>query len=589
MKKAIIIIATVLIAALFIPIPKTYADGTKSYSALAYKIVRWNRPFYKNLMFTQTGVYKFPHSLKSVDELWAGMEIDPAVSMMTGTAEITDEGRIFLRITGDTGSFKAGDTADITDYTDFEVKDGDILNVEYLPEIDSKDPKISEIVDVKRVSESGTDMKAAETESVNADEGTDTETCEENPSSTSMPSTAVVTNPYKFNTGESVHYIRMTMPYRDGENLPCAILIKSENEWKSFKAEIYSSYISKNSDSEFNALNSKYGKEFFAEKSLAVIMTQEGSGSRFYTDVAISPDGKEIKLTRIVPEVFTCDMAYWCVIDELERSNPVFSQKSGSIKVSFENAKSLGKLPGMIMSDVYVGRADDNTLHGLKAGDASAVRKILGRYSFDTPGYDNISDVIIKIEDSEDREYYYDSDAGIVTVSGSPSQPNSDRAVKLTDSERIKLNSIIRGYIETGKPETASAEDKDGESDAEMSFECKDGKTGKLVIRRSAKSGNNTDEMTVGRVYKLEAKDGNGWTSYENYVRRNFDASYKAPNPVFTMEAYLIQPGGEYTETIDFANTYGALKPGRYRISKTVTIGTGANCKSKTLYAEFTV
>ena len=115
MKKIIIIIIAVLLAGVIIPVPKTYADGTKSYSALAYKIVKWNRPFYKNLMFTQTEVYKFPHSLKSVDELWEGMEIDPAVSLMTGTAEITDDGRILLRITEDTGSFKEGDTADITD------------------------------------------------------------------------------------------------------------------------------------------------------------------------------------------------------------------------------------------------------------------------------------------------------------------------------------------------------------------------------------------------------------------------------------------------------------------------------------------
>ena len=590
MKKIIIIIIAVLLAGIIIPVPKTYADGTKSYSALAYKIVKWNRPFYKNLMFTQTEVYKFPHSLKSVDELWDGMEIDPAVSIMTGTAEITDDGRILIRITEDTGSFKAGDTADITDYTEFEVKDGDILRVEYLPELYSKGPMISEIVDIKRVSEAGTGKKATETEAGNENEETDPETGEENPASTSMPSTSgFVTNPYKGNAEGSVHYIRMTLPYRDGENLPCAILIKSESEWKSFRAEIYSSYISKNSDSEFNALNSKYGKEFFAKKSLAVVMTQEGSGSRFYTDVTVSPDGKEIKLTRIVPEVGTCDMAYWCVIDELERSNPVFSQKSGDIKVSFENAKSTGQLPGMIMSDVHVGRADGNTMHGLKSGDAEAVKKIIGRYTFDTPGYDNISDVIIRIED---REYYYDSESGIVTVNGNG--VNSDKASKLTDSERIKLNSIIRNYIDTGKPEPSSqaGSASKGKSDAggaEMSFECKDGKTGVLTIRRSSNSENTDVEMMTGRPYKLEAKDGLGWTSYESYVRKNYDASYRAPNPVFTMEARSIPPGGEYTETISFINTYGELKPGRYRISKTVTIGTGSETGSETLYAEFTV
>ncbi len=151
-KKIIIAAAAVLLAVLFIPVPKTYADGTKSYNAVAYKIVKWNRPCYKNLMFTQKEVYKFPHSLKSVDELWAGMAIDPAVSTLTGTVEHSADGRVLVRtISDDAEVFEAGMAVDITDYISEQFADGETVAVEYVPSAYSRGSKVEIIVDVQRV------------------------------------------------------------------------------------------------------------------------------------------------------------------------------------------------------------------------------------------------------------------------------------------------------------------------------------------------------------------------------------------------------------------------------------------------------
>lgn len=70
-KKRIVIILVLLIV-LFTPIPSgMYKDGgTKAYSALTYKVIKWkvisvHEPTYKN-----TSVYLFPNNFKSMNQLW---------------------------------------------------------------------------------------------------------------------------------------------------------------------------------------------------------------------------------------------------------------------------------------------------------------------------------------------------------------------------------------------------------------------------------------------------------------------------------------------------------------------------------------
>ena len=87
MKKTLLIIlaAVLFLAILFVPIPQSaYEDGgTREYSALTYKIVRWNR-LNSDGVYRATKVYWFPDNFKSVDELWA-IEEQNVVHKFTAT------------------------------------------------------------------------------------------------------------------------------------------------------------------------------------------------------------------------------------------------------------------------------------------------------------------------------------------------------------------------------------------------------------------------------------------------------------------------------------------------------------------------
>lgn len=63
----------------------------------------------------------------------------------------------------------------------------------------------------------------------------------------------------------------------------------------------------------------KYDEKYFEEKSLIILTLEEGSGSISHTvkNLAISDDGKcYIYIDRNLPEVGTCDMAYWHIFIE---------------------------------------------------------------------------------------------------------------------------------------------------------------------------------------------------------------------------------------------------------------------------------
>ena len=75
MKKKIIIyiIIAVILLVLFVPIPKTLDDGgTKVYSALAYKYIKWNRYVdeSKTRVFQHSRIYVFGSLNKTIDELY---------------------------------------------------------------------------------------------------------------------------------------------------------------------------------------------------------------------------------------------------------------------------------------------------------------------------------------------------------------------------------------------------------------------------------------------------------------------------------------------------------------------------------------
>lgn len=74
MKKKIwipIVAVVVLLLVLFVPYSsEAYLDGgTRTYTALTYKIVDWNR-ISGNGIYDDTKIYFFPNNFKSLDELW---------------------------------------------------------------------------------------------------------------------------------------------------------------------------------------------------------------------------------------------------------------------------------------------------------------------------------------------------------------------------------------------------------------------------------------------------------------------------------------------------------------------------------------
>ncbi len=72
-KVWIPIVVIVLLAVLFVPVPSgVYKDGgTKTYTALTYKVVKWNRlTGVVPVRVRETKVYFFPDNFKSIDTLW---------------------------------------------------------------------------------------------------------------------------------------------------------------------------------------------------------------------------------------------------------------------------------------------------------------------------------------------------------------------------------------------------------------------------------------------------------------------------------------------------------------------------------------
>ena len=425
-RKIIIIAAAVLVAGLFIPIPRAYADGTKSYNAVAYKVVKWNRDYYKGLKFTQTESYRFPYSLKSVDELWEGMVIDPALGVVTGTVSGKSADGFELEVIEGNDDLKENDIAEVVTGEDVSqsVAEDETVTVEYVlaPEV-SKDKKIEKVVDIVT---------------------TTTEKAKED-----VKSTTPVENDYRFNTADTLHYVRIN--YNDNSsNKSDAVFIKSKSEFDKYLKDNsispeneYSSYIKE--------LKDKYTEKFFSSDSLVLIMTTEPSGSYYYTGVTLNAEKKQITVKRYRPPVGTSDMASWLIVKELPKDDAIFRCKSSEINVVFEEARvedtTIKQLPGHIVSDIYVTHIGENISPGLKSEDSKAVKKIIEKYTFKNPGYDNISDVKIDINFGS-KTYYYDSAGGILTVNGKG--VNSDKAVKLSESDRTALNKILSDYIELG-------------------------------------------------------------------------------------------------------------------------------------------
>ena len=324
MKKKIIVSAiALLVIGLFVPIPKTYADGTKSYNAIAYKIVSWNRPFYKNLMYTERDVYKFPHSLRSVDYLWEHMAIDPAVSEVRGVVvDAAGNGASVEVLEGD-GDILPGEIIEVP--ADENLEKSDIVQVEYVPEVKETGKKIKQIVDVRK--ESSEEKTVEESENAEKHKEKTESTTSDKVIETTMKSTQPVPRPV--NSDESIHYIRLS--WNSSADYPQVVFIRNRGQYKStFGSLTYSSSADAGSE---DVYDNKYTDEFFKDRALIVIFTSESSGSDYYTGVKINSDKNEIYINRYVPEVRTCDMASWAIVCEVSADDPILTKDNTRTQV----------------------------------------------------------------------------------------------------------------------------------------------------------------------------------------------------------------------------------------------------------------
>lgn len=90
-KLLLVIVAVVVLCALFVPIPKgPYKDGgSREYCALTYKVVDWNRLSAEDV-YDETRIYWFPNNFKSIDTLWEREAQDTVCKFTATVVELTD-------------------------------------------------------------------------------------------------------------------------------------------------------------------------------------------------------------------------------------------------------------------------------------------------------------------------------------------------------------------------------------------------------------------------------------------------------------------------------------------------------------------
>ena len=104
MRKLWPIFLTVIafLAVLFVPIPTSaYRDGgTRTYTALTYKVIDWNRLTVDG-KYEATKLYWFPDNFKSIDELWKREEQNAAYRFVATILEMDDTTALVQPVEGE--------------------------------------------------------------------------------------------------------------------------------------------------------------------------------------------------------------------------------------------------------------------------------------------------------------------------------------------------------------------------------------------------------------------------------------------------------------------------------------------------------
>jgi hypothetical protein len=96
------------------------------------------------------------------------------------------------------------------------------------------------------------------------------------------------------------------------------------------------SYINgKDNMSDFSAETAQYSEEWFASHKLMMVIVQESSGSIGHKVMDVKKD--HVDISRIEPQVGTCDMAEWHILIELDKNAEVCDEKDFKINFINEN------------------------------------------------------------------------------------------------------------------------------------------------------------------------------------------------------------------------------------------------------------
>ncbi len=145
MKKKIlttVLIMVLLAAILFMPIPSGVCKdgGSREFTALTYKIVKWNR-LISDSIYSSNKVYFFPDNFKTIDELW---DIEKVNAIKSFDAKIItiSENSVIVEPFSDEEELNSSDRIMFpkSAIENLGVREGDFVNVSYTGEIKESYP-----------------------------------------------------------------------------------------------------------------------------------------------------------------------------------------------------------------------------------------------------------------------------------------------------------------------------------------------------------------------------------------------------------------------------------------------------------------
>ena len=139
MKKKVwiwILAGILLLAILFVPIPTGVVKdgGTRTYTALTYKIVDWNR-ITGEAVYDETKVYLFPNNFKSLDALWE-QEKENVGTKLLATVEFFDETEVIVEAVSNGARYRMPRA----DLPDIGAQQGSVVEITYAGAVLYSDP-----------------------------------------------------------------------------------------------------------------------------------------------------------------------------------------------------------------------------------------------------------------------------------------------------------------------------------------------------------------------------------------------------------------------------------------------------------------